>query len=177
MHTQTARRAEPDKRRAEPQARQARAAPFTKHRNHAERAWQGSAVQTQFYPCCTGKDATSPEAAVQGPPLHDTRALAAAQQRARRGNQCTHAKTLAEVPASPCAVRRRAEPKRAAPSCRHTQARTANFKSRADYQEHDAEREREIHSFGHVIAGTRSLKNWVGKYCRCRIFPAAVNAV
>jgi hypothetical protein len=58
-----------------------------------------------------------------------------AQQSARRGSQCTPANCSPEcAPAPPSAVRRRAEPERAAPSRRHTQTRATPFTSRADHQ-------------------------------------------
>ena len=87
----------------------------------------------------------------------------------------TRRELLAGVFASPRrSAHCRAEPERAAPSRRRTQARTAIFKSRADHQEHDAERGRVIHSFGHVIApGNRTLIRLQSVWPRRKLLRAA----
>jgi hypothetical protein len=73
----------------------------------------------------------SPAAAASSPtpPGASVPRAAPAQQRARRGSQCTHAGQLL---AGVCA--RAAEAESAAPRRRHTQARAAPFTSRADHQ-------------------------------------------
>ena len=65
---------------------------------------------------------------------------------ARAARAGEHFSPLLTCPCRPAHCR--ADSERAAPSRRHTKARTALCKSRVDQQEHDAEHERVIHSFG-----------------------------
>ena len=73
----------------------------------------------------------------------------ACRERARRVSQCSPANRLPECAlAPPCAVRRRAELERAAPSRSYTPTRAAPFTSRAEHQRPTAERARGVLRLG-----------------------------
>jgi hypothetical protein len=119
VHMQTARHTEPQ--RAAPGGRHAPDTRRTFHKTpETTRSAPGRAVQTQWWHAAPEKGATSPEAAVQGPPLHDTRAQSTSAA-VRAPRQLVHAhKLLAGVCTYPgAAAPSPKEPRRATGTPRH----------------------------------------------------------